>query len=322
MYHLTSSIPGITADIHPVGASLARVTAPDRHGVPGSILLPLPPSQYGADESCAGAIMAPIAGRVRQGRVDILGKTHWMEQEGQPTPCLHSGPEGLHQVPWDVVDTSPSSVTLQATLEDGACGLPGRRTFTTCYTLQGDTLTIRITATTTQPTFVNPTNHAYWNLSGDFAHPTTQLVQVNATHVWFNDSQHLPVELHPVAGTPLDFTAPTPVDAHSPHPQVVMARGCNHAYRLCTPHAATLQDPASGRQLDLYTNAPYLVFYTGGFLGENTPLDGSGHAVAGCAYALEPQDMPDAPHHLGQALPLLLPHTPWVREITYRFSTF
>lgn len=322
MIHLISSLPGITADIHPQGASLARVTAPDREGVPGHILLPLPPSQYGKDGSCSGATMAPIAGRIRQGRVDIQGQTHWMEQEGQADPCLHSGPHGLHQVAWDVVDTSPSSVTLQTALEDGACGLPGVRTFTTCYTLQEDTLTIRITATTTKPTFINPTNHAYWNLSGDFTHPATQLVQLNATHVWYNDPQHLPVDLHPVAGTPLDFTTPTSLDVHAQHPQILMARGCNHAYRLSSSHAATFTHPASGRRLDLYTNAPYVVFYTGGFLGPDTPLDGGGHAVASCAFALEPQDMPDAPHHLGSALPLLLPGQEWVREITYRFSTF
>lgn len=322
LFSLTSDVSKIHVDIHPRGASLTRVIAPDRNGTPNQILLSLPSSRYGLDESCAGSTIAPIAGRIRQGRVDIQGQTFWMEQKGQPAPCLHSGREGLHQQLWDVVKTTSSSVTLQAVLEDGACGLPGRRTFTTCYTLQESTLAIRITATTTKTTFVNPTNHAYWNLSGDFTHPATQLVQINATHVWYNDPQHLPVELHPVTGTPLDFTIPAPLNVHAQHPQIRMARGCNHTYRLFSSHAATLIHPASGRRLDLFTNAPYLVFYTGGFLGSNTLLDEGGHAVASCAYALEPQDMPDAPHHLGTDLSLLHPGQVWERTITYHFSTF
>lgn len=318
------SCGGITAQVCAFGASLVSVSAPDRTGRAENILLSLQaPDGYDCNEICAGATVGPVAGRITEGKVVIGGREYMMNPPGQAGPCLHSGPGGLQNRLWKTEQVQPDQVVFSAVLEDGECGLPGRRTFHAEYTLRNDVLSICITAVSDRPTFVNPTNHAYWNLSGDFSRPARQTLRIAADWVWYNDEEHLPVKLQPVKETPFDFTAPAiPLERirTGGSIQLEWGRGYNHAFVLDGSPAAVLCHPESGRRLTLETDAPALVVYTGGFLGQETALAGGGAAVPGCAFALEPQLMPDAPRHMGDALPLLLPGEVFRRKISYRFS--
>lgn len=318
------SCGGITAQVCAFGASLASVRVPDRSGRAENILLSLPaPDGYARNDICAGATVGPVAGRITEGKVVIRGREYAMNPPGQTGPCLHSGPGGLQNRLWNTEQAQADRVVFSTVLEDGECGLPGRRTFHVEYTLREDRLSICITAVSTQPTFVNPTNHAYWNLSGDFSRPAGQTMQIAANRVWHNDEEHLPVQLQPVQQTPFDFTRPaSPLQRirTGGSRQLEWGRGYNHAFVLDGSPAVVLCHPESGRTLTLETDAPALVVYTGGFLGPETALAGGGVAAAGCAFALEPQLMPDAPRHMADALPLLLPGGVFRRKISYRFS--
>lgn len=322
MFSLSSG--SITAQVCAFGASLASVCVPDHSGRAENILLSLPaPDGYACNDICAGATVGPVAGRITDGKVVIRGREYAMNPPGQAGPCLHSGPGGLQNRLWEIEHAQPDRVVFSTVLEDGECGLPGQRTFHTEYTLQEDVLSICITAISTQPTFVNPTNHAYWNLSGDFSRPAAQTMQIAANRVWYNDEEHLPVKLQPVQQTPFDFTRPaSPLQRirTGGSRQLEWGKGYNHAFVLDGSPAVMLCDPISGRTLTLETDAPALVVYTGGFLGSETALADGGASVAGCAFALEPQLMPDAPRHLGDDLPLLLPGEVFRRKISYRFS--
>ena len=311
------SSSGIMAELSPVGAALTALYTPDRNGVFENIALPCAePSVF------AGAIVAPVAGRISGGQVPIHGCMYSMPcNEG--TNCLHSGAETLGHAVWDICQSNADSVVLRGSLVDGACGLPGNRVLTVTYRLAGDSLSIEFCMKTDADTFINPTSHIYWNLSGDFTRPAyDHVLTINAQRVWYNDVHHLPVCLKPVQDTAFDFRSPHTLShaMESGFQDLSNARGYNNAFELSGSPAAVLTNPISGRQLTLETDAPYLVFYSGGFLGNGTALANGSPAVPGCALAFEPQFVPDAPRLLGNDLPLLHSGETFRRFIRYRFS--
>jgi len=110
-----------------------------------------------------------------------------------------------------------------------------------------------------------------------------------------------------VAGTPFDFRTATAIGARidAANEQLRFGRGYDHNWVIdqgsqgagaLTP-AVRLEDPVSGRQLDISTTEPGVQFYSGNF------LDGTLRRKGGRTYAhrsglcLETQHFPDSPNH-------------------------
>jgi aldose 1-epimerase len=187
-------------------------------------------------------------------------------------------------------------------------GFPGELTVHVRYTLEGSSLRIAYSATTTKPTIVNLTNHSYFNLAGDgkgtILNEKLALFADRYTPV---DAGLIPTgELAPVAGTPFDFEKPTVIGAriHDANGQLKLAGGYDHNFVLSGPvgkdglrEAAHAVDPVSGRTLTVSTTEPGVQFYSGNFLDGS--LTGHAHAqyVQHAGFCLETQHFPDAPNH-------------------------
>ncbi len=84
--------------------------------------------------------------------------------------------------------------------------------------------------------------------------------------------------------------------------------------------AARVEDPRSGRVLEVDTTAPGVQFYSGNFL---TGTFVGKHGIVyrqGDAVVLEPQDFPDAPNHANFPSARLNPGATYHNVIVYRFS--
>jgi aldose 1-epimerase len=85
--------------------------------------------------------------------------------------------------------------------------------------------------------------------------------------------------------------------------------------------AARLEDPRSGRVLEVLTVEPGIQFYSGNF------LDGTLYGTSGRAYrqgdglALETQHYPDSPNHPNFPSTVLRPGERYDTTTVYRFST-
>ncbi|MGJ8616205.1 MAG: aldose epimerase family protein [Sulfitobacter sp.] len=242
---------------------------------------------------CAGSLVGPIANRVRDGQVVLDGQAYQMPIN-ENANCLHSGPEGLHTLLWQIDAQSTNSVTLCCELADGANGLPGKRRITAQYALNANTMTLTITATTDQSTLMNIASHPYWNLDGA-ADVSGHRITVNAARYLPTDVQGLPTgQEQNVQGTAFDFTTPQPV----PLIPELDANFCLASFPFDTPHPAATLWGGDGTRLDIATTAPGLQVYNGSSLPD-LPVE-----MADCpplkpysGIALEPQHWPDAPHH-------------------------
>jgi aldose 1-epimerase len=171
------------------GASLVDVRA---KGVGRNLVLGFAdPLDHRSVPIYAGAIIGPIANRVRSGLVHVGTDTFQMPLNENEITTLHSGPNGLHALNWSIVSHDPHGLTLRTHLPDGACGLPGNRTFTATYDVQDTTLTLTLTAQSDRPTAINLAAHPYWNLDGK-ADISGHHLQVWARHVLPVDADNLP----------------------------------------------------------------------------------------------------------------------------------
>ncbi|MBQ6595002.1 MAG: galactose mutarotase [Clostridia bacterium] len=316
----------IEAELSPLGAAVRSVKVPDRNGRMTEISLAVRDPDAGvSDPSLSGRIVAPCCGRVRDGEIRIDGQAFSLaKNEGRNH--LHGGPSGASFRIWDCVRRDPDAVRFELRLPNGLDGYPGDRILSVEYRVTGRQLALSLSAVTNAVTWMGMTSHLYWDLSGRFdGTALEQELEIRADRVVFNDPSHLPVSVGP-AGGPFDFSAPVRIldrmKARPDHGQLAIGRGYNNAFllRRPSPFAARLYAPSTGIRMTLRCDEEALVFYSGGFLGNDTPLR-NGHACPGCAVALEAQPIPD-PFHLPGARPVLLsPSERYTRTISWSFET-
>lgn len=337
---------GLVAVLSPVGASIQKIAVLTEGE--GECLLALSPADMpdglpGA--GYAGATLGPNAGRIRGSHLPV-GERAVCLTPNENAHQLHGGPHNLSTVRWttDSVECARDFVRIRfcAFQPDGLDGFPGNRTYQAVYTIDDTNwLTIEYSARTDAPTYINLSNHTYWNLSGDFSRSgLEQELAVYANNVALLDTDHLPRDILPVAGTAFDFRKPRRLAAAVRSPedeisrsQLQIGRGYNHAFLLKRPDpfrparsvrriqalkkACVLRDPASGRALKMMTDAPALVLYTGGFLPEGPRLSNNQTCSPSCAVALEAQDVPDVMHFLPPAYRLTTRERPFHRVIRF-----
>ena len=332
-----SNSNGVRARILAYGATLQSLIAPDRNGKPADVILGYDDlSSYVDHPNFFGVTVGRYANRIAGGRFALDGKTYQLPLNDK-TNSLHGGGNGFDKVLWKVVAVKNgpvASVVLSHHSADGDSGYPGNLDATVTYTLdESGNLGIRFEAKTDKPTIVNMTNHGIFNLAGEGAPggamnqrltiPASAITPVNATLIPTG-------QLRPVAGTVFDFRTPRVIAdglRDGRDEQIVFGRGYDHNFALDkgvtkTPQlAARLEDPASGRVLEVLSTEPGVQFYTGNFL-DGTFIGKQKHVYRmGDGVALEPQKFPDAPNEPGFVSARVDPGKPYIHTMIYRLST-
>lgn len=273
MFTLTS--PDLSATISTLGARLETFCF---RGGPSLVLHAHDPAWR---NSYAGTIVGPVANRVKGGHVTINGKNYQMPCNENGVNALHSGPDGLDQQQWVVIEQSDQVLHLRGTLANGAGGLPGNRRIDVTYTVEGPCLSLDIRAITDAQTPISIAHHPYWRL-GD---PSDHRLQVNASSYLPVDDQNVPTGVVlPVAGTVFDHRSPRPVDPHTDHNFCVTDVQRRAPARVASLHGS------DGLTLHVDSTEPGLQVYSGAFLPD---LPDAGISP-GAGIALEPQGWPDA----------------------------
>lgn len=290
---------GLKAVLLTWGARLAELWVPDRKSNQADIVLGHDnPKDWETHGTYLGATCGRYGNRIAGGSFTLDGKTVQLDQNEGPK-TLHGGTQGFDRKTWEIADHSDTHVTFALTSPDGDMGFPGTLTATTTYRIDGQTLTIEMTATTDAPTSVNLVNHAYFNLAGQGAGDIMgQHLQIEAAHYTPVDDQLIPTgEIRAVAGTAFDFRQPRTIGAQLPGPGAFDHNLCLSAptgpdgLRLCL----TATDPASGRRMRLSTNQPGVQLYTGAHF--DGPGKQGAHYPRFAGFAAETQRFPDSPNN-------------------------
>jgi len=330
IYTLAAS--GIRARITNYGGTIVSIQAPDRNHQMADVVLGFDtlaeyvanPTQY------FGATIGRYGNRIANGLFTLDGVSHQLPTNNGVN-SLHGGDYGFFRRVFKPRALPDGGLELTYLSKDGEEGYPGNLNVTvTFHVTDSGELRIDYAATTDKDTVVNLTNHSYFNLKGAGSGDVLgHILTLNAERFTPVDKTLIPTgELLGVAGTPFDFRRLTPIGARidQDNDQLKIAGGYDHNWVLnksgnALTLAARVQEPTTGRTLEVQTSEPGVQFYTGNF------LDGTVKGKAGKVYArrgafcLETQHFPDSPNHPAFPTTELKPGQRYQSTTVYRFGT-
>ncbi len=320
---------GMTLVTTPYGCRIVELLVPDKLGRLGDVVLGHRTLEEYFGANYQGTFVGRYANRIGGAQFTLGGKTYTLAKN-DGNNSLHGGPGGYHQVLWDaqVADEAEPSITYTYESPDGDEGYPGNLKMKVTYTLKQDnTLAIQYDAESDQETPFNPTNHSFFNLTGD---PQKDVL---GTYLTINAKETTPVsqDLIPdgtiasVVGGPLDFTTAKKLgdDMFADDAMIQLNGGFDHNF--CVEGEgfrkfAEAYEPESGRVMEVWSDLPGVQLYTfnkpdAGLVGKDgNPMK------AHSALCLETQYYPDSVNHENFPFQYLQPGKPFTSVTEYRFS--
>jgi aldose 1-epimerase len=295
----------VTLEVLELGGIVRSLRVPDRTGAPGDVVLGYDDLDgYVSDPWFLGGIVGRFAGRIREGRFPLDGRTYTLDANDGPHH-LHGGARGFHRRLWDVEPfASPSGVGVDLRLrDDDPDGYPGALDVHVSYTLTpANEWIVEYEAETDEMTVLNLTQHSYFNLSGGTGDVLGHRLLVHADAFAATDAALIPTgDLLHVAGTPLDFRSAAAIGTRVEDAALAASRGYDHDFVLRRPGdtgvtAARLLEPRSGRTLEIRTTEPALHLYSGNFLDGSRFGKGGRRLGLRTGLCLETQHLPDSPN--------------------------
>jgi aldose 1-epimerase len=189
---------------------------------------------------------------------------------------LHGGIIGFDKFNWDSY-VDGNIVFLTHVSPDGYEGFPGTVLVTVACKLSDDnSFSMKISAVSSKPTPINMSNHSYFNLAGHgagFKELYKHKLTINADKVLKIDAEQIPTGgFINVGGTEFDFRLPIELGA-----AISKTTGNGYDYNFCIMKGgddglnckgtmtfiARALHPASGRFMEVYSDQPSVLFYTG-----------------------------------------------------------
>jgi aldose 1-epimerase len=323
---------GLTAKVMTYGAIIYSLAVPDRNGRFTNVTVNRETiTDYEKKSACFGALLGRYANRIGGAQFTLDGRQYSLPRNNGPHH-IHGG-RGFDKRVWKgalVPGKDSAAVKLTYLSKDGEEGYPGTLTCTVLYELNNrNEWKMDYTATTDKPTVINLSNHAYWNLAGaQSGTMLDQLLTVNADQYLRVDDALIPTgEKLPVQGTPLDFRTPHRIGERIGQ---VTGRQFNGGYDHCfvlkheqpgdLGFCAKLNDPPSGRTMEVLTTEPGVQLYSANF------PSGAFEGPNGYSYprhagiCLETQHFPDSPNKPGFPTTILRPGETYHTTTVHRFS--
>ena len=292
-----------------IGAGIRRISYIDKDN---NIEKLLTLSYKDIFESCcnpslAGLTIGPNAGRLEANKNITLVDDHkqltvCLPPNEDETKQIHGGSHKLSDQNWHFegasnLDDGSLEVRFSNAQEDGLDGWPGNRKYRVQYRISDNgTLTIHFEAASDKDTYINMTNHTYWlrdNLN----------LKINSNSYIKNRDDFLPEEIVSIN------------DAS--YYQVTTDDILNNAFLSedCSEPIASLDYNDIPLKINLSSDTPALVVYTGDYLDNTVALCNNTSSAPACAIALEPQEL-----YPFTSTRLTTPTNNFERTIVYTFS--
>ena len=295
-----------------------------------------------------GAVVGRYIGRIIGGTYVLDGDTAHLQLQNSGD-CGHGGNPNFAGRLWQCVPglSNDTTLTLRYISPDGENGFPGQLTLLTTYTLTADALRIDYQARTTRPTVLNPSNHSFFNLTGDLSADILgeQLWIDSDSIALYNEQKKVTGQLGSVTQSPFDFRQPRFIgdSIDAPNFQLGVTGGYDHCYQLkhylyksaaaqpagttgydehealLASPVARLHDPGTGLTMQVYTTEPALQIYTAnGHKGNIIGKDGKVYPRRN-AICFETMHFPDSPNQPQWPSTALRPGQTFQSTTIYRF---
>lgn len=315
---------GIQVQLITYGAAITNVVTPDKYGKMSSVVLGFDSlSQYaGNDNSLMGSTVGRVANRISNKKFTIDGQEYTLSSD------IHGGVNGFDKRIWKAKEISKKNelaVEMTYLSKDGEEGFPGNLLVTVTFTLKNNDLVIDYKATTDKATPLVLTNHTYFNLSGGKNNKAldTELTVLADQFLEYGDGSMVTGKILNVKGTPFDFTSPKTIGKDIEKVQQY-TNGYDVTFALRNQNgklalAAKAFEPLSGRELEVYTTEPGVVFYSGNWLSEKVKGRNGVPYTKNGAFCLETQHYPNSINTPNFPNTVIRPKETFTSQTIYRF---
>ena len=282
-------------------------------------------------ERYLGAVVGRCANIISNGVFTMEGVEYQLSKN-DVSHTMNGGLIGADKRVWDVTSVNDSVIEMHTVFADGEDGFPGNLDVTMSYRLTYDNhFEIRYAATTDAPTLCNFSHSSFFNLKGEGNGTILDHeLQINSRYMTTIDEYLVPNgKFSGVKETPFDFREKHRIGENisADDEQIRNAKGYNHNWIVdktdvkAYTRNATLTEPQSGREMQLWSDQVGLQFNSG------NSFNGKGVGKSGKplnsreGLALEPQFFPDAINH--DALspkPILRPGEEYHQLCIYKFA--
>ncbi len=279
---------------------------------------------------CFGSTIGRYANRIGGGEFILDGKEYQLPLNDGKN-CLHGG-EGFHKKFWGdaFVEVGDKVILLLSyDSDDGDNGFPGDLSVKVEFSLDNNnSFGIKYYAISDQKTIVNFTNHCYFNLkNGGETEILDHNLQIFADTITPVNENLVPTgEFMNVENTPFDFRNSKRIgdDIDIKDKQLILAGGYDHNFVLSDERAglkkaARLDEPGTGRAMEVFTTEPGMQLYTGNFLDGKKVAGSEREYQRRSGLCLETQHFPDSPNHEHFPSVVLNADEQFFSETVYRF---
>ena len=337
-----SNSNGMTVEVMDYGATILSINVPTKDGKVDVALGHKDLESYFTNSSYIGAWVVRHANRIGGANFELNGKTYELEKN-DGNNNLHSGSNALNIRMWNVDEAADNHVTFSYDSPAGDMGFPGKMHLTLTYTVLDDnSVALDAGALADEDTIFNPTTHCYFNLAGhDHGTILDHELYVNADSVTFADKESIPDgSIRPVTATPFDFRNYKLIgkEIEADYDMMIYGKGYDHnfvlnkdkeseapqysVHGLTLNLAAKLRDPASGHEMEVYTDLPGIQVYTCNFFnGTDIGKSGKPYPYRG-ATALETQYFPNAINVPSFDQPVVRANEQKYTRTVYKFLNF
>ncbi len=313
------------------GGIIQKIMVPDKNGKFENVVLGFD-SIKGYEERSPhfGAIVGRTAGRIKKGEL-IINNTLYQLEINNCNNNLHGYPEFYGQKIWDAILTEEGEnviLTLKRTSPHLEAGYPGKVNFTVKYILNKNTLTLEYEGIPDRETYISLTNHTYFNLSGDYKKDIgNQKITLFCDEYLEVDEETLPIKISKVDNSVFDFRKGRIFNEvfESQEEQVkIVNQGIDHPFVLSHKEKIDAQciDEESGRVLEMVTDQPVVVIYTGNYLDEVGIISGDITCRNHLGFCLETQDYPDVLKFIPEKGKIYNENKKYFQKTAFIFKTF
>lgn len=323
-YTLTNKT-GMQVQLISYGAAITNIVTPDKFGKMSSVVLGFDSlSDYaGSQNQLLGSTVGRVANRISNKKFTIDRKEYTL------TSDIHGGVKAFDKRVWsskEIYKKNGAAIAMTYLSKDGEEGFPGNLSVTVTFTLTNDNdLILEYKATTDKATPLVLTNHSYFNLSGEKGTKAlnTELTVYADQYLEYGDGSMITGNILKVKDTPFDFTSPKPIGKDIEKVQQY-TNGYDVTYALRNQNgklalAAKAFEPTSGRELEVYTTEPGVVFYSGNWLSEKLKGRNGEPYTKNGAFCLETQHYPNSINTPAFPNTILRPGKTFTSKTIYKF---
>ena len=313
------------------GGIIQKIMMPDKNGKFENIVLGFDNIEgYEERSPHFGAIVGRTAGRIKKGELIINGSLYQLKTNNCGNN-LHGYPEFYGQKIWDCSlkeEGKRAVLTLKRTSPHLEAGYPGNVEFTINYVLENNTLTLEYEGIPDRDTYMSLTNHTYFNLSGNYKKDIgNQKITLYCDKYLEVDEETLPVKISKVDNSIFDLREGKYFNEifSSDEEQIkIVNQGIDHPFVLSHKEKIDAEciDEESGRIVEMKTDQPAVVIYTGNWLDEVGIISGNIICKNHFGFCLETQDYPDVLKFIPEKGKIYTPDKKYYQKTSFIFKCF